>query len=78
MPFTLKKDFVSLHEIQKSEYDKKINKNSIGSVIPVKNAVNASDATNPIVAFLFSFLAHTTIAKAIAIIPNIITGKNPA
>ncbi len=56
---------------------KKINMNSIGSVIPVRNAVKATLKSIPAIAFLFSGLAVLYIAKATAGNPNINIGKNP-
>ena len=53
------------------------NVNSIGSVIPVKNEVNAADAIIPATYFFFSGFASCTIAKAAAGSPNIINGNLP-
>ncbi|CEY76860.1 Uncharacterised protein [Streptococcus pneumoniae] len=54
-----------------------MNENSIGSVIPVKNEVNARPANIPVTALRFSGLAAAIIAKHAAGKPNIITGKKP-
>ena len=49
-----------------------MNVNSIGSVIPVKNAVNAILTNIPVTAFLFSFFAAKIIAIHAAGNANII------
>ena len=54
-----------------------INENSKGSVIPHTKAHSAVDATIPMTAFLFSFGAQCTIARAAPGTPNIMQGKNP-
>src|SRR5699024_524108 len=58
--------------------DKNINENSIGSVTPVKNAVNAILPKNPPTAAFRCFFAVKYIAKQAPGKPNIIIGKNPA
>ena len=50
--------------------------NSIGSVIPVRNDVNAADSNIPFTTALFLPSAVLYIARAAAGNPNII-GKNP-
>ena len=54
-----------------------MNVNSIGSVIPVKNAVKAILKNIPVTAFLLDFLAANIIAKHAAGNANIIIKKKP-
>src|SRR5690625_812351 len=55
-----------------------INENSSGSVIPVKNDVNAAEPSKPATIFFFSGRAVWYIANAAAGKPNIIIGNSPA
>ena len=52
--------------------------NSIGSVIPVKNDVNAAAPNNEPTNYFFSGLAHLYIANAAPGKPNIMNGNLPA
>ncbi|CJW52697.1 Uncharacterised protein [Streptococcus pneumoniae] len=54
-----------------------MNENSIGSVIPVKNEVNARPPNIPVTILRFSGLAAAIIAKHAAGKPNIMIGKKP-